>query len=160
MLWKTFAIIFTCCPLFTSSFFWPLLFYSNTFSIVYSTCPRAFEFTSWLLLFKLIANKRASTVYNRQAESWPRACLSSLHRHQPQSQPLPLIPTHAMQKFNWSYNGNYLYLPVFCNQTAEATKEKFKFPTNGYRNHLIWNNCRLIGIRWWHTKYFEVDFVN
>lgn len=81
-------------------FFWPLLFYSNTFSIVYSTCPRAFEFTSWLLLFKLIANKRASTVYIRQAASWPRACLSSLHRHQPQSQPLPLIPTHAMQKFN------------------------------------------------------------
>lgn len=69
-------------------------------SIVYSTCPRAFEFTSWLLLFKLIANKRASTVYIRQAESWPRACLSSLHQHRPQSQPLPLIPTHAMQKFN------------------------------------------------------------
>jgi len=47
-------------------------------------------FTFRLLIFKLIANKRASAVYIRQATSWPRFCLS----------PLPLIPTHAMQKLN------------------------------------------------------------
>lgn len=121
-----------CCyvkhlPSFYELFFlaFTLLFYWIHFRLFIQHVHAFSSFTSWLLLFKLIANKRASTVYTRQAaSSWPRTCLSpvySISSSESQFQSLPLNRTHAMQKFNLNLNQNYLYRSAFFFQSTIET---------------------------------------